>query len=148
MNGLSIQKWRLLLGIKSMSLFSFICWFTIGPLYPLREIRDVLRMLKRSFLLTKDMASLQEIFLFSDSSVASLLLKDSASLPMAPLVEKTRGTNVAFSTSIILWLYVLFFSFPFHACEKDPIIDVPMCCHLSTDVINAMTSFFDHYLIQ
>ena len=29
---------------------------------------------------------------------------------MAPLVEKTRGTNVAFSTAIILWLYVLFFS--------------------------------------
>ena len=50
------------------------------------------------------------MFLFNESSVANLLWNLSASFPMVPLVEKTKGTKEAFSTSMTRWLYMRFFS--------------------------------------
>ena len=96
--------------MRLMSLSVSSHHWTALPLHPRMAARVVRRIEKQSFRRMWEIVSLQGVPLLFDMSVAILLWKASASFPMLPLVEKTRGVNVLFSTSRTRLLYVRFFS--------------------------------------
>ena len=84
------------------------------PLYPRMDIMHVLRRSNRSRRLINDITSLYLWSVLWLIFSARCLKNLSASPPMPPVVLKTKGVNVAFSTFNTLWLYEFFL-----ACSCD-----------------------------